>query len=250
MQNQKYAFRMRGTMPSRLDAFSDVVFGFALTLLVVSLEVPKTFDELIIAMRGFVPFAICFTLLLFIWYSHYRFFRRYGLHDPFTIILNSVLLFVTLFYVYPVKFLFSLLTGQTHIKNIETVIRQNEIPILMAIYGLGYAAVYLLFALLYLHAYRMRRQLELTRTELLDTRSMAYESFALMTIGLFSALIASVSKPQYAGLSGFIYMLIGPTITVFRSVHGSKRRKLETQLEREAHMAEERSASPVHALSQ
>ena len=244
MQNQKYAFRMRGTMPSRLDAFSDVVFGFALTLLVVSLEVPKTFDELMVAMRGFVPFAICFSLLLLIWYSHYRFFRRYGLHDPLTIILNSILLFVTLFYVYPVKFLFSLLI---HGGSGDATIRLPDIPRLMIIYGLGYSAIYLLFALLYLHASRMRQQLELTATELLDTRAMAYESFGLMSIGLLSALFASLMRPQRAGLSGFIYILIGPMISVFRNVHGSRRRKLEAQLDREAHMAEEKRSSAVPA---
>jgi len=244
MQNEKYAFRMRGTMPSRLDGFSDVVFGFALTLLVVSLEVPKTFEELMVAMRGFVPFAICFALLLLIWYSHYRFFRRYGLHDPITIILNSILLFVTLFYVYPVKFLFSLLIRGG---SGNAVIRLTDIPRLMIIYALGYSAVYLLFALLYLHAARMRQQLELTPTELLDTRAMAYESFGLMSIGLLSALIASLSKPQHAGISGFLYILIGPMITLFRTIHGKKRRKLEAQLDREAHMAEEKRSSAVPA---
>jgi uncharacterized membrane protein len=247
MQNQKYAFRMRGTMPSRLDAFSDVVFGFALTLLVVSLEVPKTFDELMVAMRGFVPFAICFALLLLIWYSHYVFFRRYGLHDPLTIALNSVLLFVTLFYVYPVKFLFSLLTGQFHVGIAGQIIRTVDIPTLMVIYGLGYAAVYLLFALLYVHAYRLRDQLELMPTEMLDTRVMVYESFALMTVGLLSALVASFSKPQYAGLSGFIYMLIGPMVSVFRTTHRKQRRKLEAQLDRESNMLEEERSSAMRA---
>src|SRR5207245_11133547 len=55
--------------------------------------------------RGFIPFAICFTMLLTVWYAHYVFFRRYGLDDQLTIFLNSVLLFVVLFYVYPLKFL-------------------------------------------------------------------------------------------------------------------------------------------------
>ena len=66
---------------SRVDGFSDVVFGFALTLLVVSLEVPKTFEELHAMLAGFVPFAVSFVLLLMVWYAHFQFFRRYGLHD-------------------------------------------------------------------------------------------------------------------------------------------------------------------------
>ncbi len=91
---------------SRLEAFSDAVFAFALTLLVVSLEVPKSYAELMNLMRGFPAFACCFGVLLWIWYEHNLFFRRYGLQDPYTVFLNGALLFVVMFYVYPLKFMF------------------------------------------------------------------------------------------------------------------------------------------------
>src|SRR5918912_701157 len=95
-------FRLRGLGEvARIEAFSDAVIAFAVTLLVVSLEVPKTFDELLLTMRGFFAFAICFALLLSVWYDHYKFFRRYGLMDTPTRWLNSALLFLMLLYVYP-----------------------------------------------------------------------------------------------------------------------------------------------------
>lgn len=51
------AFRWRGTDVSRLEGFTDAILGFAITLVVVSLDVPDTLDGLLRAMRGFVPFG-------------------------------------------------------------------------------------------------------------------------------------------------------------------------------------------------
>src|SRR5438132_2805264 len=102
-------FRWRSHEVSRIEGLSDAVFAFAVTLLVVSLEVPKTFADLMTVMRGFGAFAISFTLLFIVWFNQYKFFRRYGLQDNLTVILNAVLLFVVLFYVYPLTFLFSFL---------------------------------------------------------------------------------------------------------------------------------------------
>src|SRR4026208_110886 len=92
---------------SRLEAVSAAVFAFALTLLVGSLDVPKSYRELMTLMAGFIPFAASFALLTWIWYEHNIFFRRYGLQDAWTTTLNAMLLFVVLFYVYPLKFLFT-----------------------------------------------------------------------------------------------------------------------------------------------
>src|SRR6476620_2267469 len=91
-------FRWRGAEIARIEGLSDAVFAFAVTLLVVSLEVPKTFYELAELMRGFAPFAISFTLLMQVWHEQYRYFRRYNLQDSPSILLNCALLFVVLFY--------------------------------------------------------------------------------------------------------------------------------------------------------
>src|ERR1017187_3521217 len=98
---EQRGFRWRGGEITRFEGLSDAVFAFAVTLLIVSLEVPRTFTDLLLTMRGFVAFAICFVLLMAVWYQQYIFFRRYALQDVWTIVMNSALLFVVLFYIYP-----------------------------------------------------------------------------------------------------------------------------------------------------
>jgi uncharacterized membrane protein len=60
IKNSNKDFRLRGHEVKRIEAFSDAVFGFAVTLLIVSLEVPKSFEELMITMKGFFAFGVSF----------------------------------------------------------------------------------------------------------------------------------------------------------------------------------------------
>src|SRR5581483_11802001 len=126
-------FRWRGTEVSRIEGLSDAVFAFAVTLLVVSLEVPKTFDELMVVMRGFFSFAVCFALLLQVWHEQYRFFCRYNLQDSTSFVLNCILLFLVLFYVYPLKFLFSFLINTWIGAPVTVQITARQVPLLMEI---------------------------------------------------------------------------------------------------------------------
>ena len=224
-------FRMRGAGLSRIDAFSDVVFGFALTLLVVSLEVPKDFSGLHEVVRGFIPFTICFIMLLTLWYAHYVFFRRYGLHDQFTILLNSCLLFVVLFYVYPLKFLFTTLFGQiARHEGTAHFATSSQVTELMVLYGLGFAAVYFLLAALYWNAWRHRESLALNGLERLLTVSSIVDALGLAAIGLVAclgALLASLFLPaSWSGLSGYLYFLIAPWKTLNGMYFGRKARTL------------------------
>ena len=223
----KDGFRLRGTEMSRVDGFSDVVFGFALTLLVVSLEVPKTFAELQLVVSGFVPFAISFLFLLMIWYAHYTFFRRYALEDFPIIVLNAALLFVVLFYVYPLKFLFSgMLGGALRGEGADQFTSARQVPELMVLYGLGFAAIYLLLAAMYCHAWRSREALGLNELERLITKGAMLDLALEGGIGLVACAVALMLPPEKAGSSGYVYFLIAVTKTSVLSWVGRRSRAI------------------------
>ena len=228
-------FRWRSHEISRTEGLSDAVFGFAITLLVVSLEVPKTFGELMQTMRGFGAFAISFTLLFMVWFNQYKFFRRYGLQDSLTVCLNAILLFVVLFYVYPLKFLFTFLVslftgggGRIHLPGgVEAfmVDSVDQVSVLMIIFGAGYIAVFGVFVLLYWHAYRQRGALELNELEVLDTRVDIQESALNVGVGTLSVAIAVLGRGRYSFVAGMVYMLNAIVLPVHGM--GKRRRKLE-----------------------
>lgn len=202
---------LRGREVTRLEALSDAVFGFAATLLVVSLEVPRTFPELVKSLDGFVAFAFSFTMLVLIWTAHNGFFRRYGLQDPWTVVINSVLLFVVLFYIYPLKFLSTALTGLFFGlgpgAEQPMLTSRDQMASLMLIYGLGFIAVFACFSLLYLRAARAR-ELDLDEVERLDARSWMSHYLIFVGVGCLSVVIVLLDGPLF--LSGVIYGLLGP----------------------------------------
>jgi len=217
-------FRLRGNEINRIEAVSDVVFGFALTLLVVSLQVPQTYADLINAMRGFPAFALAFAALMAVWVRHYYFFRYYGLDDPTTIVINTVLLFVVLFYVYPLKFLCNVflapLTGMPmRITNAQggmrLVMAYGDTRGLQMIFGSGFTAVYLVYAAMYWHAWRMREALHLSTFEIAHTRTSMAAELLNSGVGLLSMLVASVLKPERASSAGYVYVLV-PVIALWR----------------------------------
>jgi uncharacterized membrane protein len=210
------AIRWRGGEVSRLEALSDTVIGFALTLLVVSLEVPQTFDELLSTMSGFGAFAACFGLLVVIWYEHYTYFRRYGLQDTYVMVWNTILLFLVVFYVYPLKFLFTLFFNEAlgmsalapaPVGAVRPLIEASQMPQLYVIYGIGWTAVWAVFALLYRHALRQRERLALTPLEVFDTRASLQENLAAAGVGLFSIALVMVGA---GNLAGWVYLVMFP----------------------------------------
>lgn len=217
-------FRLRAREVSRLEAFSDVIFGFSISLLVVSLEAPKSYAELLEMLHGFLPFAICFAIFMMIWWEHHRFFKRYAMQDATTIALNIGLMFVVLFYVYPLKYMFTLVTGGGHRESIPP----SGYGVLFSVYGIGFTAVFWLLAALYHHAHRRRHELGLNEVEVIDTRESMHEMFWTGSFGLLSMLI--VLAAPWPWLGGPVYFLIAIPRTIVPMVFGKQRRLAEQRM--------------------
>lgn len=219
-------FRYRGKESTRLENLTDAIFGFSITLLVISTSVPSTYLELQASMYSFIGFVFCIMLLLSIWSSHQRFFLYYGLQDGTTKMLNFLFLFILLFYVYPLKYLFSYL-GTVIYANFKielgdqsaalrlvreqianSVLKTEEWVDIMVRFGLGLLLIYLIFLLLYLHAYKRGHALKLNKREQFITKTAIQRFSMLMTICALSIAIALFLPADQVSLSGTCYLLI------------------------------------------
>ena len=227
-------FRWRGGDVSRIEALTDAVFAFSITLLVVSLEVPGSFDQLVQTMQGFLAFGITFAGIIGIWYAHYIYFRRYGLEDGRVVILNSMLLLVVIFYLYPLKFLANLLINHGILHRMFGVniavnvgMLDHQWPTLMLIYSFGFLAIFLIFVLLYWHAYNQGEALNLNAVESFATKSGIQAYSIVVLIAAISISISLIAPPDYLSLSGWIYFLVGPLMTIHGIYSGKKMQQLE-----------------------
>ncbi|XVJ66137.1 MAG: DUF1211 domain-containing protein [Lacibacter sp.] len=199
---------VRGNEIYRVEALSDAVFAFTVSLLIMSLEVPKTFEELQHIMLQFFPFLATVSLVFFFWYLQNHYFRSYGLNDTKVILLNLCLLVLLLFYVYPLKFLFSLLLGfvlqinyfEAVVAKGETVILQQEFPALIMYFSAGYAVIWMIFYQLYRHVSVQKQKLQLSDFEIVLLKSQQRDALVQVMIGIASILFAYGNLPVWSGV--------------------------------------------------
>ena len=214
-------FRWRGGDVSRLEGLTDAVIALALTLVMLSSEIPHDSGELLRLMGQFPAFLATFSILTMIWWYHFRFHRRFGLEDFTTSVLNLALLFVLLLFVYPLRYLFSVLF---HLPGYSLM--APDVAGMMMLYGGGYAVVFAFFFLMYLHAWRLRKALELNEVERLVTRGALSAHLLHMLVGLISFSCACAlffGGPAWLGpISGLIFFLIGPLQGINGYLWGSR----------------------------
>lgn len=219
-------FRWRGGQVSRVEAFSDAVFALSVTLLIVSTEVPASYEELLGLLKVFPAFAVGFALIMMVWFFHFVHFRRYGLDDGTTMLLNLGLLFVVMYYAYPLKLMVAFLY-QWVISDIDTAATTFGLdPVsagrLLAIYGAGFVLMYAILAAMTWHALRLRDRLELNEVEVALTRSQLGMHGIMVGVGTASIALALLVSSQWGG---FIYMLL----PVLHPAHGVIVRRREKE---------------------
>lgn len=213
-------FRIRSTQPTRIDAFVDAAFAFAVTLLVVSVgRVPESIPQLLDAMRGVPAFALSFLVIARVWLTHRQYSRRYALEDAYTTRLNLVLVLVVLLYVYPLRLISALAVssisdGVLAERALQALQGADELRVLYATFAVGYAVVAIILALLHRHALRGADAIGLSAVERLRTRTTAQMWTAMAAIALLSLLLAAVvpigrAQPlQLDTLPGLAYLLV------------------------------------------
>ena len=215
----KDGFRLRGESVSRLETFVDAAFAFAMTLMVISTSgVPKSMEELMLALHRVPTMAACFVIMMMFWAGHDRWSRRFGLDTPRCTMLSLALVLGVLVFVYPQRMIvssaLSFATRGWVPADVEiTSLDQLEDGYL--VYGLGFGFLGLVLALLDREALAHADALELDAVERLEARRdlgshLVFFGAAALSVAL--ALAARHGPHWLLATPGLAYMLIGPAM--------------------------------------
>jgi len=125
--------------------------------------------------------------------------------------MTMAIIVLVLFSVYPLKYLFTLVTVQLFgldMHNVPHLESFHQVQVLYVIFGLGFAGVWALYAVLYAYALARREQLQLDAAETVLTRASLGEY--LIHIGVCALSIVLALSISSSWIPGAIYGLLGP----------------------------------------
>lgn len=216
---------IRRHQPTRLEGFVDASFAFAVTLLVISIgRVPTKVADMLHALRGVPAFALCFLVIARIWKSHRDWSRYYDLDDPRALVLSLLLVFVVLVFVYPLRLLFALFfawVSHGYLVDQPVTASAEDLRAAFIVYGVGFAAIAALFALLYRHALGCAAAIGLDAREVIATRMHVVIWAAFVLLAIASLLCAALlpfrnDQPLVYTIPGMIYAVSGPVAALVR----------------------------------
>lgn len=213
-------FRWRGNDVTRIENLSDIVFALAMGMIVLSSQVPTTFEELQAYLLNFIPAFLSFTLLLQIWHAHFTFFRRFGVADGRIIFYNIILLFFVLFAAYPLKFAFEgffyYLYGFVDNWEKASAMRLSfeRSGYILAYFSIGYAAINLSIYMMYKHALNKANILDLSASELLITRGSAILYGCMTLLCVLVAVVCGLTPLH--GFGGWLLVLNWPLSAIIK----------------------------------
>ncbi|WP_051275691.1 TMEM175 family protein [Aestuariibacter salexigens] len=230
---QRFRFRLRGESMDRLETFVAAAFAFAVTMLVISIDdVPKTFDEFVMAVKLVPSFAASFAIVAWIWATHANWCRRYGLEDGPSIVMSCVLVFLVLVYVFPLRLMMQGLFAVLSDGFLPSEMRYSsvdEVRFMFIFYACGFWALSANFFVLFHYALKKREQIGLSEQEVFQTETDK-QSWALTNVvPLVSMLIALYAQDQNIGWSGFAYFLLFPVLTSHAVLRNRKFARLTSQ---------------------
>jgi uncharacterized membrane protein len=183
---------------SRIVAFSDGVFAIAITLLVLSLTVPETEDDVWSVLwderRELFAYAISFAVLGKLWISHHRFFSVLDRFDGTLMALNLLYLAFVVMVPY----------------TSEVLGEHGEASEAVVLYAVVMFAISLTFSAQIMHSYRNR--LVRPATGELERRYAGPSSLLVAGVFLVSIPVALVA-PDVAALMWLAIFVVGDRVS-------------------------------------
>jgi len=212
-------FLDRGANVTRLEAFVDAAFAFAVTLLVISLDaIPSSIPAMVDALKGVPAFAASFAQIMMFWWAHATWSRRFGLDDAGSQRLSLVLVFLVLVYVYPLKIFYGSFfawTSRGWLPSTTSIDTVYDLQAMFVVYGIAFGTMSLCLAALYRQALRSPVVPALETAEVASARGeivrWCYSSVVAAISIVFALLLPEQPPPWLTGMPGMTYVLLAGT---------------------------------------
>lgn len=199
---------MASSTTTRLDAFTDAAFAFAVTLMVVGAGAgTPDYAALMTVVRTIPSFAIGFALIALFWIAHVHWRSWRGDGDWRSTLLTLMLIFVVLVYIHPLRAMASSFASFLAGAGDGYGGRLAE---MFTIYGIGFCAMAAITCALHHDALRNPALTVAQRQEVKGQRII----WAILTAtGLVSTAITLI--PAIATLAPFAYATLPISIGLF-----------------------------------